>query len=213
MKSPGLWLGGMVAVVALGFAALVNLGGAANATVTANGDKVLICHTSDGTKFQTLEVSEKGAENHLKNDKGDYLGPCMDESSTATSTSTSTATATATETATSTATPGPTVTVLIPGPGATSVVTSTATITATPVATVTATAAITPAPATVSETPIPPAAGTVAQGQEVTPMPATVPAGGGSEGSSGLPMTALLLMVGSVLAAIGASVKLARGNR
>ncbi len=210
MKSPGLWLGGMVAVVALGFAALVNLGGAASATVTANGDKFLVCH-KDGDKFMTLELSESGVQNHLDTHEDDYAGPCEDETSTATSTSTSTSTATATATETATSTPGPTVTVLIPGPGATSVVTSTATITATPAATAAAT--ITPAPGTVTEPAIPPAAGTVAEGQEVTPMPATVPAGGGSEGSSGLPMTALLLMVGSVLAAIGASVKLARGNR
>lgn len=210
MKSPGLWLGGMVAVVALGFAALVNLGGAASgSTLQGEDGKTLVCHKPDGPNPEEKWLKGEELQSHLNH--GDKLGPCNGGSESHSGSSgppTSEPPTSAPPT-----TPGPTVTVLIPGPGATSVVTSTATITATPVATVTATAAITPAPATVSETPIPPAAGTVAQGQEVTPMPATVPAGGGSEGSSGLPMTALLLMVGSVLAAIGASVKLARGNR
>lgn len=83
MRSPGLWLGAMVAVVAMGFAALVNLGGAASGStimkpkesesmsqsgsMSASGSmsssgniSVWICHYAGG-KYNEQEVADDGA--------------------------------------------------------------------------------------------------------------------------------------------------------
>lgn len=218
MRSPGLWLGAMVAVVAMGFVGLVNLGGVASGstimkpngsesmTSSASGDTVWICHR-EGAKIELKEIELSALDGHLGHD--DFYpkdGVCLESSESATATETSTATATATPTVTVTATvPGPVVTAIVPGPGATSVVTSTAT------ATVTASPSITPAPGVVEATPaITPAPGVVEQSPTIAPLPATVPAGGGGEAPGGLPLWALLVIAAAGVTGIGASVRLAQ---
>ena len=212
MRSPGLWLGAMVAVVAMGFVALVNMGGAASGstimkpngsesmTASESGDKVMICHRlGNGGGFNLMEIELSALDSHIAH--GDIYptdGVCIDSSESAT----------ATETATSTPTPTVTVTVSIPGPGSTTTVTSTETATATATATVTATPTITPAPGVVESPPITPAPGTVEE--SVAPLPATVPAGGGGEAPGGSPIWALFALTAAVIAGIGASVRLAQ---
>ena len=216
MRSPGLWLGAMVAVVAMGFVALVNLGGAASgstimkpngsesasgsesmsesATSSESAAKVWICHRlGNGGGYNLMEIEVEALDSHLAH--GDIYptdGVCIDSSQSATATETSTATATITPTAT----PTVTVTSVVPGPGTVSVVTSTQTATAT--ATVTATPTITPSP------------GVVEQSPTIAPLPATVPAGGGGEAPGGLPIWALLALTAAVIAGIGASVRLSQ---
>lgn len=229
MRSPGLWLGAMVAVVAMGFAALVNLGGAASGstimkpngsesmsasesmTASESGSKVWICHRlGNGGGFNLMEIELSALDSHLAH--GDIYptgGECIESSQSATATETSTATATATETSTATATPTVTVTAVVPGPGSVSVVTSTTTATAT--ATVTATPTITPAPAVVETPAITPAPAVVEeQSPSIAPLPATVPAGGGGEAPGGLPIWALFALTAAVIAGIGASVRLSQ---
>lgn len=229
MRSPGLWLGAMVAVVAMGFVALVNLGGAASgapavkpsgslsdsmdpsgsmsASQSESAGKVMICHAlGNGGGYNLMEIELEALDSHLAH--GDIYpnnGECMESSQSATATETSTSTPTSTPTAT----PTVTVTAVVPGPGSVSVVTSTQTATAT--ATVTATPTITPAPAVVEQSPtITPAPGVVAEQPTVAPLPATVPAGGGGEAPGGLPIWALLAMTAAVIAGIGASVRLSQ---
>jgi len=231
MRSPGLWLGAMVAVVAMGFVALVNLGGAASgstimkpngsgsasggmsesmsesATSSESGAKVWICHRlGNGGGYNLMEIEVEALDSHLAH--GDIYptdGVCIDSSQSATATETSTATATITPTAT----PTVTVTSVVPGPGTVSVVTSTQTATAT--ATVTATPTITPSPGVVEQSPtITPSPGVVEQSPTIAPLPATVPAGGGGEAPGGLPIWALLALTAAVIAGIGASVRLSQ---
>jgi len=211
MRSPGLWLGAMVAVVAMGFVALVNMGGAASGstimkpngsesmTASESGDKVWICHRlGNGGGFNLMEIELAALDTHI-NGHGDFYptdGVCLEPTEPPTSPPPSEPT------------PTVTVTVSIPGPGSTTTVTSTETATATATATVTAAPTITPAPGVVESPPITPAPGTVEE--SVAPLPATVPAGGGGEAPGGLPIWALFALTAAVIAGIGASVRLAQ---